>query len=129
MEMIFLNAVKSRFSPIILTLGALGAGFLNGLLGAGGGVILYFTLGALYGSDAKENLMLSSTSVMFFCLVSLFFYSGGSSLTVENILSVSIPAALGGLGGALLLRKLPGSAVKKIFSAVLVLGGILMLRR
>ena len=124
-----MNSKIKKFSPLILVIGALGAGFLNGLLGAGGGVILYFTLGALYGSDAKENLMLSSASVMFFCLVSLFFYSGGSALTVQNILSVSIPAGLGGLCGAMLLRKLPSNTVKKIFSAVLILGGILMLRR
>ena len=41
----------------LLALGALAAGFLNGLLGAGGGVILYFILGAAGGSrGSKENL-------------------------------------------------------------------------
>ena len=34
----------------ILAAGALAAGFLNGLLGAGGGVVLYFTLGAIGGA-------------------------------------------------------------------------------
>ena len=58
----------------ILAAGALAAGFLNGLLGAGGGVVLYFTLGAIGGArGSKENLVLSSTAVAFYCLVSLYF--------------------------------------------------------
>ena len=120
---------SKKISLIILAAGALGAGFLNGLLGAGGGVILYFTLGALYGRGTKENLVLSSASVMFFCLVSLFFYKGSAAMPVKDILAVGVPAAAGGLCGALLLKKLPRDAVKKIFSAVLLLSGILMLTR
>lgn len=120
---------SKKISLIILAAGALGAGFLNGLLGAGGGVILYFTLGALYGRGTKENLVLSSASVMFFCLVSLFFYKGSAAMPVKDILAVGVPAAAGGLCGALLLKKLPRDAVKKIFSAVLLLSGVLMLTR
>lgn len=122
-------ARSKKYSLLILAAGALGAGFLNGLLGAGGGIVLYFTLGALYGSGTKENLVLSSASVMFFCLVSLFFYRGSAALTVKDILSVGVPAAIGGISGAMLLKKLPRAAVKKIFSAVLIIGGILMLTR
>lgn len=124
-----MEQTAKRRELILLALGAIGAGFLNGLLGAGGGIILYFVLGALYGRGAKENLVLSSTAVMFFCLVSLFFYKGNAALTVRDILSVGIPAAAGGLVGALLLRKIPAHAMKKIFSAVIILGGILMLVR
>lgn len=113
-----------------LALGALAAGFLNGLLGAGGGIILYFVLGAAGGSrGSKENLVLSSTAVMFFCFVSLFFYKGNAAFGANEIMRVGIPAALGGLCGAYLLRRLPTSAVKRLFSAVVMLGGILMLLR
>ncbi len=122
------QAAKHR-ELILLALGAIGAGFCNGLLGAGGGILLYFVLGALYGRGAKENLVLSSTAVMFFCLVSLFFYKGNAALTVGDILQVGIPAAAGGTIGALLLAKIPAHAMKKIFSAVIILGGILMLVR
>lgn len=114
---------------ILLTIGALGAGFLNGLIGAGGGIILYFFLGALYGRGTKENLILSSASVMFFCLVSLFFYKGNAALTVENILRVGIPASLGGLVGAFLLRRIPQAVMKKVFAAVILVSGVLMLVR
>lgn len=124
-----MEQTAKRRELILLALGAIGAGFLNGLLGAGGGIVLYFVLGALYGRGAKENLVLSSTAVMFFCLISLFFYKGNAALTVRDILGVGIPAAAGGLVGALLLRKIPTRAMKKIFSAVIILGGILMLVR
>ena len=124
-----MEQTAKRREWILLALGAIGAGFLNGLLGAGGGIVLYFVLGALYGRGAKENLVLSSTAVMFFCLISLFFYKGNAALTVHDILGVGIPAAAGGLVGALLLRKIPAHTMKKIFSAVIILGGILMLVR
>ena len=124
-----MSIAKWSALPLFLILGALGAGFLNGLLGAGGGVVLYFTLAAVYKSQTKENLVLSSASVMFFCLVSLFFYKGNSSLGIKEILAVALPAIFGGISGALLLKRLPRGAVKKIFSAVLVVGGILMLTR
>lgn len=124
-----MEQMAAKRERLWLAMGAIGAGFLNGLLGAGGGIILYFVLGALYGRGAKENLVLSSTAVMFFCLVSLFFYRGNASLTVENILRVGIPAAAGGLVGAFLLKTIPAHAVKKLFSAVIIISGILMLLR
>lgn len=112
----------------ILALGALFAGFLNGLLGAGGGVVLYFTLCAVGGArGSKENLVLSSTAVAFYCLVSLHFYRASAALDTEDILRVGVPAALGGIIGAYLLRHIPQSAMRKLFSVVVFLGGILML--
>ena len=124
-----MEQTAKRRELTLLAIGAIGAGFLNGLLGAGGGIILYFVLGALYGRGAKENLILSTTAVMFFCLVSLFFYKGNAALTVGDILRVGIPAAAGGLIGALLLQRIPAHAMKKIFSALIVVSGILMLVR
>lgn len=113
----------------ILLAGAIAAGFLSGLLGAGGGIILYFVLGALYGKSAKENLVISSVAVMFFCTVSLFFYKGNQALVIEKISEVVLPAILGGITGALLLAKLPTKSVKKMFSIIVILSGILMILR
>ena len=112
----------------ILAVGALAAGFLNGLLGAGGGVVLYFTLSAAGGArGSKENLVLSSTAVAFYCLVSLYFYRGNAALDAEDILRVGVPAALGGLAGAALLRRIPQQVMQQLFAVVVMLGGVLML--
>lgn len=124
-----MEQTAKRRELVLLALGALGAGFLNGLAGAGGGIVLYFVLGALYGKGAKENLILSSTAVMFFCLVSLFFYKGNASLGVGDLLRMGLPAAAGGLCGALLLRRISAAALHKIFALVILVGGVLMLVR
>lgn len=124
-----MQSITSKKEITLLALGASGAGFLSGLLGAGGGIILYFVLGALYGRGAKENLILSSTSVMFFAVVSLFFYKGNAALGVGDILGVGLPAALGGVFGAFLMTRIPSDKLKKLFALIIIISGILMLMR
>ncbi len=124
-----MQKISSKKEITYLALGAVGAGFLSGLLGAGGGIVLYFVLGALYGRGAKENLILSATSVMFFSVVSLFFYKGNATLEVSDILRVGLPAALGGVLGAFLLTRIPSDKMKKLFAFVIIISGILMLMR
>ena len=124
-----MEKVTSKNEKILLPLSAVGAGFLSGLIGAGGGIILYFALGALYGRGAKENLVTSSVSVMLFCVISLLFYKGSSALDLEGILRLAIPAALGGITGGLLLSKIPTKTVKKLFSVIVIISGVIMLLR
>ena len=59
--------------------------------------------------------------------MSLYFYRGNAALDTEDILRVGVPAALGGFAGAYLLRRIPQSAMRKLFAAVVILGGVLML--
>ena len=122
------KAIEIRKFLILAALSVI-AGFLNGCLGAAGGIVLYFTLSALYKNDTKKNLMTTAVSVMLFCLISLFFYKGSANLPLDEVIKIALPATLGGAAGALLLKKLPVGAVKRIFSAVLIIGGILMLVR
>ena len=124
-----MDKITSKSKKSLLPIAAIGAGFLSGLLGAGGGIILYFALGYLYKKDAKENLVTSSVSVMLFCVISLFFYKGSSALDAQNLLRLAIPAALGGITGALLLSKIPTKTVKKLFSVIVILSGLIMLLR
>ena len=70
---------------------------------------------------------LASTAVAFYCLVSLYFYRGNAALDAEDILRVGVPAALGGLAGAALLRRIPQQVMQQLFAVVVMLGGVLML--
>ena len=121
-----MKSTVCKNKKLLLASGALGAGFLSGLIGAGGGIVLFFILGSLYGKDAKQNLALSSSAVMLFCIVSLFFYKG-LSLDAEKLLRLAIPAALGGALGASLLKKLSTNTAKRLFAVVVTVSGIIML--
>ncbi len=47
------NFKKSSLKPILLVVGGLFAGFVNGLLGAGGGIIIIYLLSALLRERAS----------------------------------------------------------------------------
>lgn len=118
----------------------LGAGLLNGLLGAAGGILLVTVLprlplpSRLATPDLQSNwesrdLLATSLSVMLpVSGVSLLFYGwGGIRPSPLLFFSLLLPAALGGWLGARLLGRLPDRLVKKIFAALVVVAGLRML--
>ena len=100
---------------------ALAAGLLNGLLGTGGGVPLYFSLSRTQ-SD-KRAYATSSVGILLLSLQTVFLYRGNA----VSLLSVSpfllFAAILGGATGALLLGRLKTDLLRLLFSALLILSG------
>ena len=97
------------------------AGILNGFLGTGGGVPLYFTLsreGAGKGAYAT-----ASVGVLLLSLQTVFLYRGAavSPLTVSPFLPFL--AVFGGAVGALLLGRINDRALRFVFGLLLVFSG------
>ena len=120
----------------------LSAGLLNGLLGAAGGILLVATLprltppAALYpsahplGEDhERRDILAIALSVMLpvSAVSGIFYWVGGIRPSPTLLLSLVVPAALGGLVGARLLGRLPDRLLRKIFAAVVVIAGLRML--
>ncbi len=107
---------------------ALAAGFCCGLLGTGGGTVLLLFLGKNKTGEARKKLFATCSAVILpvsaFCAV-LYGVSGKVCLQTDVFQALS--ALAGGALGALLLSKLPTRIIGKIFSAMLFLGGVLML--
>lgn len=102
-------------------LSALLAGVLNGLLGTGGGVALWFAVSAQ--KDRRTAFATASAGVLVLCLVSVFLYRENAA-TVSDTLVFSIwLALLGGALGAFLLRRLSLSLLRLIFSFLLIGSG------
>ena len=106
----------------------LAAGFLCGLFGSGGGALLLSVLRkqtdekdlpSLYATCASAILPLSLFS---FCLYRILGTTSGN-LSPAILLS----SVCGGTVGALLLSRLPPKITGKIFSSLLILGGLLLL--
>ena len=115
---------------ICLLVGAL-AGTLNGVLGAGGGIIITYFLSHLLTEDQKrENGVFANAvaTMLPISAVSLFLYFSKGYIQMDNTLFYIIPSALiGGILGAFLLTKLKLKTVKNVFSFLVIISGFLMI--
>lgn len=114
-----------------LLLGA-SAGFINGFLGTGGGILLLF--GSYFLSRRNEQNtrdLLASTALVTLALsaVSAVIYASREPIVTDRLPSYLIPAAIGGALGAWLLDRLPTSFLEKLFALLVIVAGGLMLLR
>ena len=117
--------------PYLLATGLV-SGVLNGLLGAGGGIPIVFSLSFLLGDRLRDprDLYANALCVMLpISAVSCVRYAMAGRMATEGFGIYVIPAILGGLLGGLLLGRLNAALVKKLFGALIVYSGILMMIR
>lgn len=116
---------KSIPLPVLLIAG-FSAGIINGLLGAGGGIVLIFVLAALLdGRDVYANAIAVTLPIT---LLSTIRYAADGQLPISDFVPLLFPAAIGGIFGAWLLDRIDVSLTKKIFAALIIWSGINMLR-
>ncbi len=122
---------KKSFKSFALC-GAVGifAGFINGFLGAGGGLILLWILGRMNpekGEDAVRNNFASVVLVvLLLSVVSAVTYSHTSRIDAASLLSLALPGMAGGIAGAFLTDKLKTKILKLAFCVIIVIAGINM---
>lgn len=132
----------SRLSWLYCSLTGLGAGLLNGLLGAAGGILLVAVLpritppAVLYPPSLplgtyheRRDILATALAVMLpiSAVSGLFYWLGGIRPSPVLLISLTLPALLGGLLGAKLLGRIPNHMLKRIFAAVVVVAGVRML--
>jgi uncharacterized membrane protein YfcA len=138
-----MNKVPKKLFPYLCCgLTGFGAGLLNGLLGAAGGILLVIALprltppASLYPPDCplgryheRRDILATAMTVMLpISVVSgAFYWLGGIRPSLTLLLSLILPAAAGGFVGAKLLTVIPNHLLKKFFAAVVVVAGIRML--
>lgn len=111
---------------LILALG-LGAGFINGLLGAGGGILIVFGLSRLLRGKIRDprSVYASAIAVILpLSILSAIQYFRQGSLEIHTLELLILPALLGGALGGLLLRRLSPAALSRIFAVVVLISGI-----
>ena len=112
------------------------AGFCNGLLGAGGGIILVLVLSHLLPDDSEGARSVYSNALLVMLPLSaltLTRYISGGALEAEQMggrtVSVLLGAMAGGVLGGILLGKLRGRGLKRLFALLTLVSGIIMLVR
>lgn len=125
---------KPLTTGALTVLSGIGAGFLNGLLGAGGGIILTLSFAALLpknvgAAEATRDRFAAAVAVMFpVSVLTVFFYAGSGNVLPDSDLPwLLLPAAAGGAVGALFMDRIDAGFLRAVFAALLVVSGINML--
>lgn len=125
------NKRGGAVAPYLILTG-LGAGVINGLLGAGGGILVVLALSALIGGETEErrDLYANALCVMLpISAVSCLRYAMEGQLSTEGFGKYALPAVLGGLLGGILLGRLQAPTLKKLFGALVIWSGVLLIIR
>ncbi len=99
------------------------AGLINGLLGAGGGMVLVPMLGEKSGLSEEERFPASVAIITPICIVSLLF-SPQWQLTFSQILPYLIGSAGGGIIAGLFGKRIPTVWLHRILGVLILWGGI-----
>ena len=140
----------SKTELILLCVSGIVAGFINGFLGSGGGVILVLVSSFMFSesdnflkrmiaprsaenrtelvpSDPKDCFSTAVASILPMSVISVIFYAARGDIDIFSYLEFPVCAVLGGILGAFLTDKMPSAILKTVFAALTVWAGIRML--
>lgn len=128
-----MQIVKSRNMPDFrkrimysLVIGGV-AGFLNGLFGGGGGMIVVPLLMWMLKLESKVAHATAILIILPLSITSGLFYASFGNLDLSVLIPAGVGVVGGGIVGAFLLKKLSSKWVVIIFSIVMAVAGAKML--
>ncbi len=119
------EAEKAKKMQCVLT-GAV-AGFINGLFGGGGGMIVVPLLTYFLKMEPKKAHATAILIILPMSIVSGLLYASNKSLDLALTIPTAIGVTAGGTLGALALNKLSGKWISIIFSIAMAAAGLKML--
>ncbi len=105
------------------------AGLINGLLGAGGGMVLVPLLVSWCGLEDKKAFATAVSVILPLCLVSVAVYALRGPLPLGESWPYLAGGAIGGVLGGLLFKKVTANLLHKLLGAFILWGGVQLLFR
>ncbi len=112
----------------IASLGGLLAGTFNGLLGAGGGMIIVPVLGKT-GLKPRKAHATSVCVILPICIVSSILYLTSGRVQISDAAPYLLWGAVGSVVGSILLTKINDVWLKRIFGVLMIWAAFRMLIR
>ena len=99
------------------------SGFINGILGTGGGTVVVPCIEWL-GTDTKKSHSTAIAIILPITAVSAFLYIRQGNIDIKSTVILSVSGCIGAIIGAKFLKKIPSHYLKIIFGISMVAGGI-----
>ena len=122
---------KNKIGFFILLSGGFLAGIANGLLGAGGGIVIVLVLAKLLGDAANSrDIFANALCVMLpLTVISTVSYASRGGIDFDGFGIYILPAVAGGVAGGILLGRIKTSLLRALFSGIMVYSGISLMVR
>lgn len=111
---------------LLIALGFL-VGFVNGFLGAGGGMLLVPCIIPILKMETKVAHATAILIILPISLVSGVIYALKGSFNFDIFLPCLIGTVVGGVLGTFILSKLKSDIITAIFSVVMIAAGVIMI--
>ena len=120
--------MKSNLKTVLIAIGAgLFIGFVNGFLGAGGGMLLVPILTLLLKMESKVAHSTAVFVIAPICLISGVTYVIKGVIDWSILFPVALGTVAGGIIGTFLLKNLKNDVINIIFWCVMIFSGVWML--
>lgn len=108
---------------------ALVSGVFNGLIGAGGGVIISLGLTSVandFLEEKKDVYFNAQASMVLVSTLSYLLYAKGGDTPSIPFIYILFPALLGGIAGGLLSSRINSKYIRIIFALIVIFSGARM---
>ena len=112
---------------VVLGVAGLFIGFVNGLFGAGGGMLAVPLLTVVAGLNTKRSHATAILVILPLCLVSAVIYLSKGVYDKDVFAPTILGVVIGGLMGAYALKKCSNIALQILFYGVMLLAGLKMI--
>lgn len=116
-----------KIQILLLVITGLFVGFINGFLGAGGGMILVPLVILILKLDAKVAHATAILIILPICVISGIVYILNGAFDLEVFIPCLIGTIIGGVIGTKILAKLKNEIITGIFSGVMIIAGVIMI--
>ena len=102
-------------------------GFINGFFGGGGGMIVVPLLCFILGLEDKKAHASAILIILPLCLIPAGIYIYPGTFDLQPTLWTGLGTIVGGVIGALLLKKLSNKFIRAIFALIMIGAGVKMI--
>ena len=113
---------------IVCGLSGVAAGAINGLFGAGGGMVLVPLLIRAGKLEDKKAFATAICIILPLCIVSIITYAIRGTISVSSARPYLIGGLLGGILAGLLFQKVSAKLLHRLFGILILWGGFRLLR-